>query len=105
MTNNFSVYPIKGIPEIVQGDDLTSIILEAVNKGPGLEAFDILVVTSKIISKAEGQFVHSSSREKIIEEETHYCRTRTNEDCRNQTRSNHGCRGCRCFQRTKRNDS
>ena len=70
MTNNFSVYPIKGIPEIVQGDDLTSIILEAVNKGPGLEAFDILVITSKIISKAEGQFVHSSSREKIIKEET-----------------------------------
>ncbi len=70
MTSEFSVHPIKGIPEIVPGDDLASIILTAVRNGPGLKSFDILVITSKIISKAEGRIVPSSSRDQIIDEET-----------------------------------
>jgi len=70
MTSSFSVFPIKGIPEISPGDDLAAIILKAVNEGPGLIANDILVVTSKVVSKAEGQMVPSQTREAIIEEET-----------------------------------
>jgi coenzyme F420-0:L-glutamate ligase/coenzyme F420-1:gamma-L-glutamate ligase len=70
MTSDFSVFPIKGIPEINPGDDLAALILEAVLAGPGLQAHDILVVTSKVISKAEGQMVPSQTREAIIDEET-----------------------------------
>ena len=50
MSKGFSVIPIMGIPEILPGDDLPKIILEAIKKGPGLQAFDIVVVTSKIIN-------------------------------------------------------
>ena len=70
MTKNFSVHPIIGIPEINPGDDLAALILAAVIKGPGLVANDILVVTSKVVSKAEGQMVPSQTREAIIDEET-----------------------------------
>lgn len=70
MITDFSVHPIRGLPEIKPGDNLTDLILEAVNKGPGLQGHDILVVTSKIISKAEGQIVRSANRDRIIEEET-----------------------------------
>jgi coenzyme F420-0:L-glutamate ligase/coenzyme F420-1:gamma-L-glutamate ligase len=70
MTSDFSVFPIKGIPEISPGDDLAALILKAVIEGPGLLANDILVVTSKVVSKAEGQMVPSQTREAIIDEET-----------------------------------
>ena len=70
MSKGFSVIPIMGIPEILPGDDLPKIILEAIKKGPGLQAFDIVVVTSKIISKAEGQIFPSKSRDQAITEET-----------------------------------
>lgn len=70
MTSDFSVYPIIGIPEISPGDNLAAIILAAVQAGPGLKAYDILVITSKVISKAEGQMVPSATREAIINQET-----------------------------------
>lgn len=50
--------PIEGIGEVSPGDDITSLILDALNrKRRKLAAGDILVVTHKIISKAEGQIV------------------------------------------------
>lgn len=70
MNSEFSVHPISGIPEIHPGDDLARIIIESINAGPGLQANDIVVITSKIISKAEGQLVPSNTREAIIDEET-----------------------------------
>ena len=70
MTKDFSVHPIAGIPEINPGDDLAALILKAVLAGPGLQAHDILVVTSKVVSKSEGQMVPSKTREAIIDEET-----------------------------------
>lgn len=70
MTKDFSVHPITGIPEINPGDDLSALILAAVQAGPSLQANDILVITSKVVSKAEGQMVPSNTREAIIDEET-----------------------------------
>jgi coenzyme F420-0:L-glutamate ligase / coenzyme F420-1:gamma-L-glutamate ligase len=53
-----SIYPLAGIGEIHAGDDLASVIGDALRKlGAGLEVGDILVVTSKIVSKAEGRQV------------------------------------------------
>lgn len=66
----FSVTPLYGIPEIHPGDDLAVIILEALALGPGFEPFDILVVTSKIVSKSEGRIVSSATRNAAIDEET-----------------------------------
>lgn len=48
-----------GIPEIQPGDDLAAIVGDAIDRsGVGVELGDILVVTHKIVSKAEGRLVH-----------------------------------------------
>src|SRR3546814_1048177 len=51
------ILPLTGIREVAPGDDLPEILAEALTgTGIGLEAGDILVVTQKIVSKAEGRF-------------------------------------------------
>lgn len=53
---------LPGIPEIRPGDDLVTIILNAADQaGLMLQTGDVLVITSKIISKAEGCLVQLSS--------------------------------------------
>ena len=61
---------VLGLPEITAGDDLAAMIAAALGQtGPGLRDGDILVVTSKIVSKAEGRVV-AMPREQAIEAET-----------------------------------
>jgi coenzyme F420-0:L-glutamate ligase len=58
---NLQILGIDQIGEISQGDDLTGIILAAADgsneQRPGLLDGDVLVVTQKVVSKAEGQIV------------------------------------------------
>jgi coenzyme F420-0:L-glutamate ligase/coenzyme F420-1:gamma-L-glutamate ligase len=61
-----TVTAVTGLPEITAGADLAALIAAA---APDLRAGDILVVTSKIVSKAEGRVV-STGREAAIEAET-----------------------------------
>ena len=61
-----TVAPVTGLPEITSGADLAALIAEA---APDLHDGDILVVTSKIVSKAEGR-VTGGPREQAIEAET-----------------------------------
>jgi coenzyme F420-0:L-glutamate ligase / coenzyme F420-1:gamma-L-glutamate ligase len=68
-TSTVTVIPVMGLPEITAGSDLAALIADAVDPGPGLRDGDILVVTSKVVSKAEGRVV-ATSREKAIEAET-----------------------------------
>ncbi|RLI55343.1 MAG: coenzyme F420-0:L-glutamate ligase [Candidatus Thorarchaeota archaeon] len=50
--------PIGAIPEVRKGDDLASLILESVSHGgPTLRQQDIVVISSKVVSKAEGRVV------------------------------------------------
>jgi coenzyme F420-0:L-glutamate ligase / coenzyme F420-1:gamma-L-glutamate ligase len=49
----FSVFPLTGIPELHEGDDLAALILERVE----LDDLDIVVVAQKAISKIEGRVV------------------------------------------------
>jgi coenzyme F420-0:L-glutamate ligase/coenzyme F420-1:gamma-L-glutamate ligase len=52
------IYGIGGIPEVRPGDDLHGIIGDAIDAaGHGLLPDDVLIVTHKIVSKAEGQLV------------------------------------------------
>jgi coenzyme F420-0:L-glutamate ligase/coenzyme F420-1:gamma-L-glutamate ligase len=51
--SGFSVFPVTGLPELHEGDDLASLILERVE----LEDGDIVVVAQKAISKIEGRIV------------------------------------------------
>jgi len=59
MSNEIRIIPIKGIGEIFPGADLGTIIYEALlHQDLILEQGDILIVTQKIVSKAEGRTVH-----------------------------------------------
>jgi coenzyme F420-0:L-glutamate ligase/coenzyme F420-1:gamma-L-glutamate ligase len=60
------ILAVQGIPEVTRGDDLTGLIVE---HAPGLRDGDVLVVTSKIVSKAEGQ-LHDIDRDVAIDAET-----------------------------------
>ncbi|HEX7949503.1 MAG TPA: coenzyme F420-0:L-glutamate ligase [Candidatus Limnocylindrales bacterium] len=54
------VLALEGIPEIAPGDDLAAAILSALATTPGalpLRRDDVLVVTQKVVSKAEGAIV------------------------------------------------
>jgi coenzyme F420-0:L-glutamate ligase/coenzyme F420-1:gamma-L-glutamate ligase len=55
---SITVTPLRGIPMVRQGDDLGSLIHEAARR-QGLEWIDkdVVVVTQKIVSKAEGRIV------------------------------------------------
>lgn len=76
-----SVWALAGIPEITAGTDLVGVLADAVAaSGEPLADGDILVVTSKIVSKAEGRFVTADDREDAITAETvRVVATRTSE--------------------------
>jgi coenzyme F420-0:L-glutamate ligase/coenzyme F420-1:gamma-L-glutamate ligase len=63
------VLPVKGIGEVARGDDLAGVILTAVESG-GMELRDrdVLVVTHKIVSKAEGAVVSGIDTEAAYRE-------------------------------------
>ena len=49
---------LDGLPEVRPGDDLGGLVAEAIERaGTGLREDDVLVVTHKIVSKAEGRLV------------------------------------------------
>jgi coenzyme F420-0:L-glutamate ligase/coenzyme F420-1:gamma-L-glutamate ligase len=50
-----SIHPVPGIPEVAAGDDLPGLLAAALrDAGLGPEPGDVLVVTHKVVSKAEG---------------------------------------------------
>jgi coenzyme F420-0:L-glutamate ligase / coenzyme F420-1:gamma-L-glutamate ligase len=52
------VFPLRTIPEVSPGDDLAALIAEAAEReGEPLAERDVLVVTQKVVSKAEGKLV------------------------------------------------
>ena len=58
MPSEVRIIGLQGLPDITPGTDLAQVIIEAVqNQGLALVSGDILVVTQKIVSKAEGQLV------------------------------------------------
>jgi coenzyme F420-0:L-glutamate ligase/coenzyme F420-1:gamma-L-glutamate ligase len=64
------LWAIEGIPEISAGDDLAAIIGDRMQNGAPPQDGDILVVTSKIISKAEGRQIAAADREQAITDES-----------------------------------
>ncbi|MCP3991579.1 MAG: coenzyme F420-0:L-glutamate ligase [Actinomycetia bacterium] len=66
MLRSLSIIPVPGLPEVKPGDDLAGLIIEActgtgpagsAEEAPGLRHQDVLVVSQKVISKAENQLV------------------------------------------------
>jgi len=58
MTGTLSFHPIAGLPEVVPGDDLVTLLEKATKATPGaLRDGDVLVLAQKIVSKAENRYV------------------------------------------------
>jgi len=56
------IIPLTGMPEIVPGDDLAGVIIEAVaRRSLSIEHGNIFVVAQKIVSKSEGKIVKLDS--------------------------------------------
>jgi coenzyme F420-0:L-glutamate ligase/coenzyme F420-1:gamma-L-glutamate ligase len=73
--DGLEVLPVRGIGDVTPGDDLAGMITRA---APWLRDGDVLVVTSKIVSKAEGRLVdvpadgpeREAARQRILAAET-----------------------------------
>ncbi|MFJ6572074.1 coenzyme F420-0:L-glutamate ligase [Streptomyces sp. NPDC091292] len=63
----YRVWAVAGMPEVAAGDDLAKLIAAA---EPGLRDGDVVLVTSKIVSKAEGRLREAADREDAIDAET-----------------------------------
>ncbi|RYB91476.1 coenzyme F420-0:L-glutamate ligase [Nocardioides glacieisoli] len=66
------VWAPDGVPEVVAGDDLAGLVLAALADGAGgtgLADGDVVSVTSKVVSKAEGR-TREGDREAAIDEES-----------------------------------
>ena len=61
------VWAPDGLPEVVSGDDLAAL-LETATAGRPLQDGDVVVVTSKLVSKAEGRVVRMDREEAITAE-------------------------------------
>jgi coenzyme F420-0:L-glutamate ligase/coenzyme F420-1:gamma-L-glutamate ligase len=62
--SGLTITSLDGIPRVQPGDDLAALLIEAL-QGNGItpRARDVLVVTSKIVSKAEGRYLDLASLE------------------------------------------
>ena len=71
-----SVVPLPGLPEVRAGDDLAELISALLptaswpDGSSGLRDGDVVVVTSKVVSKAEGRVVPAVDREDAITAES-----------------------------------
>ena len=58
MAGDLRIFPIRTIPEVRPGDDLAGLIARAASgEQEPLETGDVVVVTQKVVSKAEGRLV------------------------------------------------
>lgn len=66
----FEVFGVQGIPEVGEDDDIAALIVDALSRtDEALHDGDIVVVTSKIVSKAEGRVIAAADREAAIDAE------------------------------------
>ncbi len=69
--HEISAFALPGIPEVESGDSISKLILDALSSNQiALRSGDILAVTSKIVSKAEGRFFPESEYNDLLKAET-----------------------------------
>jgi coenzyme F420-0:L-glutamate ligase / coenzyme F420-1:gamma-L-glutamate ligase len=57
VTGEVRVLPLRGIPELEEGDDLAALLAQAAEDVGGFRDGDVLVVAQKAVSKVEGRVV------------------------------------------------
>jgi coenzyme F420-0:L-glutamate ligase/coenzyme F420-1:gamma-L-glutamate ligase len=70
------VVPLTGIPEVRPGDDLAALLGDAVERAGGLEDGDVVVVSQKVVSKAEGRVEQAADHVEVILRESRAVRRR-----------------------------
>ena len=68
-TGEIRILPVAGVPEVSSGTDLAEIFVATLQPG-ALEDGDVLVVTQKVVSKAEGRVVPASEKQEAIRAES-----------------------------------
>jgi len=63
LTGEVRVIPLRGIPELEEGDDLGALLADAAGQAGGLQQADVVVVAQKAVSKVEGRVVRLSEVE------------------------------------------
>ena len=61
-----SVVPLLGIPEVRPGDDVGRLVGDALARAGGLEEGDVVVVTHKVVSKAEGRIERTDDELDVV---------------------------------------
>ncbi|WP_425954567.1 coenzyme F420-0:L-glutamate ligase [Xylanimonas sp. McL0601] len=69
MSERLTVWAPDGLGEVRPGDDLAALVGDLLD-GERLAEGDVVVVTSKVVSKAEGRVVAADDREQAITDET-----------------------------------
>ncbi|MEW1953937.1 coenzyme F420-0:L-glutamate ligase [Terrabacter sp. NPDC080008] len=73
MTAPVVVTPLTGIPEVVEGDDLVDVLQAGLDHaGVQLADGDVVVVSSKVASKALGLVAHAEDKEGVVSGESEY---------------------------------
>jgi coenzyme F420-0:L-glutamate ligase / coenzyme F420-1:gamma-L-glutamate ligase len=70
------IIPLAGIPEVAPGDDLVTLLGDAIERAGGLEVGDVLVVSQKVVSKAEGRVEETGDVVQVILREARVVRRR-----------------------------
>jgi coenzyme F420-0:L-glutamate ligase/coenzyme F420-1:gamma-L-glutamate ligase len=92
-----TLLPVAGIPEVRPGDELATLIADAARaQGTPLEHRDCVVVTQKVVSKAEGRLVpldpdDAGARRRLIEDESAVVLRRRGELVISETRHGFVC--------------
>jgi coenzyme F420-0:L-glutamate ligase/coenzyme F420-1:gamma-L-glutamate ligase len=70
------IIPLPGMPEVRPGDDLATLIGDALGSVGGLEQGDVLVVAQKVVSKAEGRVEEADDVVEVVLREARTVRRR-----------------------------
>ena len=58
LEGSLSIFGIQGLPEICEGDDLAKLVVDALLlRNTSVEDGDIVIITSKVVSKSEGRVI------------------------------------------------
>jgi coenzyme F420-0:L-glutamate ligase / coenzyme F420-1:gamma-L-glutamate ligase len=87
--NEIRIIPVVGVPEVTPGDDLGALLHAALPLP--LEDSDVVVVTQKVVSKAEGRLVAETDRVRVAEEESVRVLRRVGEMIISETRHGFVC--------------
>ena len=73
------VVPLEGIPEVRPGDDLAALLGDALERAGGPAEGDVVVVSQKVVSKAEGRVEQTDDHLAVILREARAVRRRRDE--------------------------